>query len=300
MRRVFVPALTGLMLSVCAPSVLAEDVSLKQGDLTLMGNLELAQGKKPADGMILITHGTLAHNRMEIIANLQKLLKDKGYNSLAINLSYAQDKRPSAMYDCPTPHFHKHTDAVEEIGAWVGWLKSQGARDVVVVGHSRGGNQTARYVVGAPDAVVSKAVLLAPATWTAGYNEKDYKERYGVDLKPLVGKAQTLVKEGKGRELIDMSFIYCEGTRASADAVLSYYLDDPKMDTPTLLPEVKVPTLVVVAGEDSVVKGLREGASAKADGKKVQVVTIDGADHMFMDLYIEEAADKLVEFTKAK
>lgn len=293
--RPFRTLIATALVAMAAP-LAAEEVTQKAGDLTLRANLELAAGKSPKDGVVLITHGTLAHNGMELIKALQEGLKAKGYNSLAINLSYGLDARPSAMYDCPTPHVHKHTDAIEEIAAWTTWLKDKGAPRIALLGHSRGGNQTAWALAERDDPAYTSAVLVAPQTWEPGYLAKDYKARYKVELKPLLEKAEKLVKEGKGDTLIDMDFIYCEKTRAAAKSVVSYYKDDPHMDTPTLLAKTKKPVLVIIGSNDTTVKGLPEKMAKVADGKRIQAVTIEGADHFFMDLYGDEVVEQAAKF----
>ncbi|HTP82400.1 MAG TPA: alpha/beta hydrolase, partial [Alphaproteobacteria bacterium] len=57
--------LLAVLLVVSGPpfSVFAEaaEVSTPYRGLTLLGNLELADGKSPKDGIALIVHGTLAH-----------------------------------------------------------------------------------------------------------------------------------------------------------------------------------------------------------------------------------------------
>lgn len=287
--------LAAALVAFAAP-LAAEEVTQKLGDLTLRANLELADGKSVKDGVVLVTHGTLAHNGMELINAMQNGLKDQGYNSLAINLSYGLDARESAMYDCPTPHVHKHTDAVEEIAAWTKWLKGQGASRIALMGHSRGGNQTAWALAEKDDPAITSAVLVAPATWTAGYNQKDYKERYGVDLDPLLAKAEKLVAEGKGDTLMDVDFIYCEKTRAAAKSVVSYYKDDERMDTPTLLAKTKKPVLVIIGSEDTTVTGLAEKMEKVADGERIKTYTVDGADHFFMDLYGDEVVEEAAAF----
>ncbi|MFZ5467694.1 MAG: alpha/beta hydrolase [Pseudomonadota bacterium] len=293
--RPFRTLIAAALVAVAAP-LAAEEVTQKSGDLTLRANLELAAGKSAKDGVVLITHGTLAHNGMELIKALQDGLKGKGYNSLAINLSYGLDKRPSAMYDCPTPHVHKHTDAVEEIAAWTKWLKDKGATRIALLGHSRGGNQTAWALAEKDDPAYTSAVLVAPQTWEPGYLAKDYKERYKVDLKPLLEKAEKLVKEGKGETLMDMDFIYCEKTRAAAKSVVSYYRDDERMDTPTLLAKTGKPVLVVIGSADTTVKGLASMMAKVADGQRIKAHTVDGADHFFMDLYSDEVVEQAAQF----
>jgi len=70
-------AILGVILTLVAPAgeVMAQDpVALQYGDMILNGNLVLAEGQTLSDGVILLTHGTLAHNGMETIQGLQAVL----------------------------------------------------------------------------------------------------------------------------------------------------------------------------------------------------------------------------------
>lgn len=278
-----------------APFAVADPVSTVADGLTLNANLETTENW-PEGPVVVLTHGTLAHSGMEIMKSLQTMLADRGLGSLAINLSLGIDDRQPAMYDCATPHMHKHLDAVGEISTWVEWLKGQGVERIVLLGHSRGGNQAARYAAAQPDAVVSDLVLIAPSTWDEGYPEKDYAQRYGTSLQPVLAQAQSLVESGRGEALIGpIGFIYCENAQASAEAVVSYYTPDPDMDTPRLLSRLGMPVVVFAGSEDTVVAGLIDKTEPLADGEKVELVVLDGADHFFRDLYAEDIADAIVE-----
>jgi len=294
MKRILI-LISLLPFLVLGRAAVAEEVKTSSGDLTLNANLEKTQSW-PGGPVVLLTHGTLAHRGMEIISGLQAMLSEREISSLAINLSLGIDDRPAAMYDCPTPHTHKHTDAVEEIGAWVGWLKEQGAERVLLLGHSRGGNQVARYAAGQPDSLVKDVILLAPQTWEAPQAAEGYLKRYKTPLQAQVAKANELVSSGKGSELMGpMGFIYCEDTMASATSVLSYYAPDRDMDTPQLLSRIDVPVMVIAGSEDKVVTALIRKTEPLADGEKIELTVIDGADHFFRDLYAEEVADLLEE-----
>jgi pimeloyl-ACP methyl ester carboxylesterase len=228
---------------------------------------------------------------MEIMEGLQAALKDRGISSLSMTLSLGVDKR-RGMYDCATPHRHKHTDAVDEIGAWLGWLQSQGVAKVALLGHSRGGNQTARFAAAHPDAPVTAVILVAPQTWGEAYAAEDYQKRYGKELAPLVERARQLEAESRGDTLLaHLDFVYCRDTSATAAAFVSYYAPDGRMDTPRLIPEIKVPVLVVAGSEDDMVKGLVEKVQPLADRQRVKLTVVDGADHFFRDLYADEIAD---------
>jgi dienelactone hydrolase len=293
-------AVVALALCTAFATAQAEEVTVKQGDTTLRGELTLADGKTAKDGVILMLHGTLAHNKMEIMQSLADLLKAKGYNTLSANLSFGMDKRPSEMLDCSIEHRHKHEDAVAELDTWMNWLKGQGASKVVLLGHSRGGNQVSWYAAEKDSALLQKVVAISPMTWDAASAAKEYEERYKKPLVDVLAEAQKLVDAGKGDTVMELpGFVYCEKAKATANAVLSYYKDDKRKNTPSLLAKIKKPMLIVMGSADEVVADL----PAKLEGIKqdnLKVETIDGADHFYMDLYADELADKVATFVDWK
>jgi pimeloyl-ACP methyl ester carboxylesterase len=289
----FLPTTAFALLLAFGANAAAEEVTLTHSGLTLNATLETTGSNWKQGPVVLMTHGTLAHGRMEIMEGLQAALKDRGISSLSMTLSLGLDNR-RGMYECATPHRHKHADAVDEIGAWLGWLRSQGVAKVALLGHSRGGNQTARFAATNPDAPVAAVILVAPQTWGEAYAAEDYQSRYGKELAPQVERARQLAAEGKGGSMLDhVDFIYCPDTSATAAAFVSYYAPDERMDTPRLIPEIKVPVLVVAGSEDDVVKGLVEKVQPLADGQRVKLTLVDGADHFFRDLYADEVADAI-------
>lgn len=299
MRKILMAALL-CGLAVVRPSWAAEekDVRVPHRGLTLNGHLMLADGKSIKDGIVLITHGTLAHGRTELMQALQPALAERGFSSLALTLSLGVDKR-TGMYDCAVPHRHRHVDAVDEIGSWVGWLKGQGAAKVVLLGHSRGGNQTALYAVERPDPIVSKVVLLAPTTWSEADEKLQFQARHGKAMDKTLNEARRLVKAGKAEGMMKgAGLLYCPGAAVSAASFTGYYEPDRRFHTPNLLAKIKKPVLVVAAGADEVVKGLPEAVMPLADGKKVRLVTVANADHMFLDLAADDAAEAVAEFLK--
>ncbi|SKA79620.1 Pimeloyl-ACP methyl ester carboxylesterase [Thiothrix eikelboomii] len=286
----------GFLLMVAGTSLQAAEVMLKQGDIELRADLELAEGKSVEEGVVLMLHGTLAHNRMEIMQNVAELLKDNGYNTLNINLSYALDQRPSQMLDCSIEHQHKHEDAVAELEAWMRWLKEQGASKVALLGHSRGGNQVAWFAAEKGSTLLDKVVMVAPATWDSNKATTDYEERYKKPLATVMTEAQKLVDAGKGNTVMELpGFVYCEKAKATADAVISYYRDDKRKNTPDLLSPIKKPMLIVMGSADAVVADL----PSKLEGIKqdnLTIETVEGADHFFLDLYADELVEKTTHF----
>lgn len=278
-------------LAVAMTAAEAEEVTLGHGGLTLNANLEATGAGWQKGPVVLMTHGTLAHGRMEIMDTLQAALKERGISSLSITLSLGLDSR-HGMYECATPHTHRHADAVGEIGAWMGWLQAQGVGKIALLGHSRGGNQTALFAAAHADTPVVAVILVAPQTWTEDAAAQAYRARYGKDLRAPLEQARQLAADGKGDALMGpVGFVYCPDTLATAAAFLSYYEPDQRMDTPRLIPGIKAPVLVVAAGEDELVPGLVEAVRPLADGQRVRLQVIDGADHFFRDLYSDEVAD---------
>ena len=285
------------LFSLQLSTLRAEEVTLKYNDLTLNANLEIAEGKKLSDGVVLITHGTQAHDKLEMISYLQELLSDNGRSTLAINLSLGVDNR-HGLYDCAVPSTYRHEDAIAEIGVWVNWLKMQGVQDLVLLGHSRGGNQSAWYAAEHDQPMIKSVVLMAPGVSTPAGDAESYQRRFGKSLEPLLAKAQALVDADKGGTLMEhVPFLFiCQDHAVTAESFVSHYRDNPQRDSLYWLPKLVKPTLVVVAGADEVVPTLGERVQQLADGKRLQVKVIDGSGHFFRDLNADEAVENVLAF----
>ncbi|MGA1561733.1 MAG: alpha/beta fold hydrolase [Gammaproteobacteria bacterium] len=273
----------------------AEDVQINHGGMLLNAAYEKAGADTP-ERVVVMLHGTLAHNRMEIMTAFRKLLAEQGVASLSVNLSLGISDRDSAMYDCPTLHQHQHSDAVGELKLWVDWLAQQGVQEVVMLGHSRGGNQVARYMADAPHAIVKSAVLVAPAT-QADYGKSldKYAKDYGADMRALLKEAQARQARGDQAPMA-LNFIYCRDTQALPLSVISYYREDADMHTPTVLTKTTHPILVVAGGSDNVVADLPAAMESIADGERVRFEVVDDADHFFRDFYAEDTVALIMEF----
>ncbi len=284
-----------LALSLISPHIHAENIQLQHDGLTLNAYLTKSDNW-PSGPILLITHGTLAHGKMELISNLQELYSENDVSSLALTLSLGQNDR-QGMYDCALPHDHKHTDALDEMGIWLNYLKQQGAENIVLVGHSRGGNQTAWFASERDEDIIKKVLLIAPATWSEHYAVQDYEKRYDMPLAPILAHAHDLIDAGKSNDMMEVpGFIYCPDTSATAASFVHYYTPDHRLDTPYLLPSINKPVMVIAGSDDQVVKHLETILADQAASGAIQLISIDGAGHMFRDLYAEEAVDESLEF----
>ncbi|OUD15490.1 alpha/beta hydrolase [Thioflexithrix psekupsensis] len=275
-----------LFLMVFNLPVYAESVQIKHHDVMLNGVLTLAKGKSLAnESLIVMVHGTLGHAQMDTLSTLQATLNDHDFNVLSINLSLGQNDRALQLYPCEQTHTHRHTDALEEINAWLQWAKAQNAGNIVLLGHSRGGNQAAWFVSQNEVPQVTALVLLAPMT------------RVNVTLtetqQALLTKAKQLVNDDKANELLSkIAFLYCPETQATAATFVSYYEPVPEMHTPYLLPSIKIPTLVISGSEDNISVNLaNEMAALTAQFSHIVHHDIMGADHFFRDLYADDVVE---------
>lgn len=289
--------MSGLLASSLAFAGLvnAEEIKQTWQGKTLNANLEMADGKSYNDEFVLLLHGTLTHKGRSTYMALQQNLAEQGISSLSINLSLGLNDR-DGEYDCAVPHTHKHTDALDEVGVWLDWLEQQGAQQVTLMGHSRGGNQIAWFATERDRDSIANVVLWAPATG-AQQSHESYEASFGKAIAPILSQAQQQIRAGKGDELMQgIDFIYCQDAQVTAAAFVDYYDIKPQFDTPTLLKSAKKPTLVIIGSDDDVVADLPGAIAALGDLAKVQTVAIDGADHFFLDFYNEDSATAVREF----
>ena len=292
MRRILV--FLAMVVFAAIGGAAAEEVSLEYRGLTLNANLEAADG---ADGMLILVHGTLAHKDMEIIATLQALLAERGLSTLAVTLGLGLNDR-RGMYDCASPHRHAMTDALDEIDAWLGWLAGRGMSAVTLAGHSNGGRQVAWFAAERGHRLIEKVVLIAPGLSSADARAAGYRGRYDTELAPLLAAAEAQVAAGAGDAMMAgaVDFLFCPDTNVSAATFVSYYGDDPRLDTPYHLPAIAVPVLVVVGSDDQVVRGLPEAMAPFAASGAIDYVEIEDAGHFFLDFFAEDLADAVAAF----
>ncbi|MCO4837916.1 MAG: alpha/beta hydrolase [Oceanospirillaceae bacterium] len=291
MNKLIQLAVVAPLLALMSTLVSAQEITIKDHDLRLNAKLNIASESITDGPLVLLVHGTLAHNSMEIMANLQTLLEDESVNSLAINLSLGMDDR-HGMYDCAVPHQHRHEDAMGEIALWIQWLKDQGVDKVLIAGHSRGGSQVAAYNQN-PDAIVLGQVLVAPATWNAKAMAESYHRRYQKHLTDLIKVAQQQTINGWMPQATD--FIYCnQAPKVKAASFLSYYNPPQTLNTPDLLIEGGLHTVVLAGSEDQVVRDLPAQLEVR-ELSNVEFILVDGADHYFRDLYSDDIVEAILD-----
>lgn len=277
----------------------ADPVQIEVQGLTVLGNLEIAEGKSlKSDGVVLLLHDTLAHNRMEILSALQELLGERGVNTLAITLSLGLNER-QGLFDCSIEQDHRNEDAIVEIQSWVDWLKEQGASSVTLAGHARGGNQVAIYAAKEPDELVKRLVLIAPIADSTTTLEAEFSQRFGQPLQPLLAEAEKWVAEDQSTTLMTgVPFLVCQSAQVTAAAFVNYYGPNQNLYTPSLLPHIKMPMLVALGELDPLTNELRPAIEGIPGVQKIRTTIIPAADHFFRDLAADDLADQITSFLK--
>jgi len=256
-------------------------VQIEHQGVTLNG--WLTEVDSPIATMLML-HGTLAHANMEIMETFAEVLAEQHVETLRVTLSLGQDDR-EGMFDCQSPHRHRHGDAVEELTAWAGWLADNGRPNLILLGHSRGTNQVARFAAVAPG-LVRGMVLVAPSVYRPGGS--DLSENQAATLE----QAREMVAAGQGEALMnDVDILHCPGATATANSFLSYYGDDPDYYTLRLAADARIPVLVVLGTEDKINLGVTEALAGIEAGGRISLLEVDGADHFFRDLYAYDVAD---------
>ncbi|OKO86690.1 alpha/beta fold hydrolase [Bradyrhizobium sp. AS23.2] len=290
-----------VLLTLARPAGAAEqELELSIDGRTTLATLRAPASMGPDTPLVVMTHGTLAHKDMEVIQGVAKALEQRGIASLAHTLSLGLDRR-KGMYDCAVRHDYLVDDAVAEIGAWVNRVRGLSSQ-VYVFGHSRGGNQVARYLAASQAPPVAGAVLLAPVTAKAEADLRaSYAQTYGKLLEPFLEQATKEVAAGRGGEWMDVpGFIYCRNAVVTARAFASFYAADAGQDTAALVARLKLPVLVLAATKDTVVPDVIASFAPSADssGGRIKLEKIEDADHFFRDLFAEDVADRIAEFIK--
>ena len=274
--------------------VAAKEVSQQFNGLRLNANLEIADGSDFSSPMVLIVHGFMGHYGMEIIRSSQQVLLDNGRNSLAINLSLRVDDR-KGFYHCDMPHRHKQDNALPEIQAWIDWLKQRGTTQIVLFAHSRGANEAIVYMAAQADPAIKHLVLLAPGV---DDSKTSFEQRYGSTFDATLDRMVEARKQGRGSELLDgVDFWYCPQASVTPDSFISYYGEESRFRLVTdYFRKLPVPTLVIFGTEDDVVLSGLEIIKSVADGERVQLYTVEGAGHFFLDFNLDEAIERMLVF----
>lgn len=293
-RHGFPAAMIGMLLLATFVPLQAKEVTQQYRGLTLNANLEIAENSNITEGVVLILHGFMSHNGMEIIDSSQQALLDNGKSSLAINLSLGVENR-KGFYSCSSPQRHLQDNALDEIAAWVAWLRQKAVKQIVLLTHSRGANQAMVYSATQIDPEITHLVMLAPGVDDSAQR---FEGRYGSTFNDTLERVKKEKNAGRGNQLLEnVDFWYCPKATVTPDSFLSYYGENSRFRKIQYhIPRIEVPTLVVIAGADELVLNSAAKLEPFVESKQIKLVEVEGSGHFFLDFNIEEAIEAMIEF----
>jgi len=270
-------------------AIQAKPVQTKFQNLKVNANFIQAEDKSAP--FYLILHGTWAWQGMELIASTQEILEEESVGSLAITLSLGMDDRKGFL-GCPGTITAVHQQSYKELHHWYQYLAALGYNNIVLMSHSRGGSQAAGFAKAYPKDKLKKLVLLAPLAWDKKTVHQQYKKKSSVKLASLLG----LTKIMQPHQMMNgVDLLYCKKQNVSAETFLSYYSDKIQRNTWDLVKNLPVPVEVFLGSKDPLSIQFAESIADKKLPSSLKVHTIDGADHFFRDLYLEDIIESILE-----
>ncbi len=105
------------------------------------------------------------------------------------------------------------------------------------------------------------------------------------------------IKADSDQRLINVGFLHCDKASVSPQSFLSYYRD-ADLDTARMLQQSELPVLVVSGSEDKMSADIGP-AIAGLNKQNIQLLSIDGANHFFRDLYIDDIVGAIMDLMEA-
>ena len=129
-------------------------------------------------------------------------------------------------------------------------------------------------------------------------SRQSFENRYGNTFDQTLARMKKERDAGRGDQLVEnVDFWSCPKATVTADSFLSYYDENSRFrDFETYIPQIDVRLLVVNAGADELATNIEAKLEQFADGERLELVTIEGSGHFFLDFNIDEAIEAIIEY----
>tara|TARA_Y100000768_G_scaffold151561_1_gene113317 strand:+ start:119 stop:1099 length:981 start_codon:yes stop_codon:yes gene_type:complete len=287
-----------VILSLNSKILQADDtaISIKStNDILLSGDLYSNNQKH---SVFLILHGTRGYKGMEVITSLRDRLYDEGYDTLTINLSYGINRRNDTFLPCDIKHEHNEHQSVREIINWYDYLSDKGYKEIIFIGHSRGAFNIIQSLAFLENQKKIKSYLLAPIIDTYEGTKGYYQDELGIPYDSIINSDEKFFISDK-YSLIN--FLFCENAIVSSETFKSYLdFSRKKSSYPftfnilDLLKNIKS-EITIISGTDDEILLDSYKVFYSVDKPNVKFVTIEGGDHFFRDLYLDEVIEIILD-----
>ena len=145
MPKITTPRIISLLLTLwlLPATVVASEMSLQlPSGIKALADYRKGSMDKPA---VLVLHGFLQTYHFSTVRLIVGELSDAGYTVLSPTLTLNIDQRRASL-TCDAIQHHSAEQATRELGAWVEWLKKNGYKRIILIGHSTGSNHLLSYL----------------------------------------------------------------------------------------------------------------------------------------------------------
>ena len=252
------------------PSVVTELVRLGTADGREAAGALHAPAGRPVRGGIVLVHGYGGNFYSGPTAELARVLAERGYAALAVNLRDHDGGPKTTLFE----------DLRWDVQAAVDALARGGVAPLAILGHSLGTNTVLAYVAEAGDPRVRALVLLAPVGNAFEWNVRQFGR---AQAERVLDEALRRQREGRGRELMVVDLGPLGKALYSADHLVSLRGPGTRSDPARNVARVTVPLLLVSAGDDRLVDRGTSGAlrAAASAAPRADLIEVPGADHAF-------------------
>ena len=262
--RLVLALLLGVLLSLAEAWAVQVTLDLQPG---LSAHAEYRPGSKDRPA-VLILHGFLQTHNFPTVHNLAKGLATAGYSVLTPTLTLGVSHRQQSLA-CEAIHTHTHEGNMREIDAWLRWLRAQGHRRIVLIGHSLGSAELLLYLQARRPGDVVHFIALSLVE-SRSYDQPERIEELRQVMRQRVSRGD--------RSLYRHPLSFCRNFNAVPQTFASYFAITPDRLLKAAR-ALRVPaTFIMGGGDERLSSGWIE--RLKLTGKTV--IVIPNANH-FLD-----------------
>lgn len=239
---------------------------------------------KPA---VLILHGFLSTNNFSTVKAIETAVQETGASTLAITLTFDINQRKQSL-KCNSIHTHTLQKDIKEIGKWVQWLKDQGHKEIVLIGHSFGSQKLLKYLSGKTDPSIKRA-LLTSMFYVHG-------QEVGTNRMETL-HAQSLLKQQEN-EPNKFSYGFCQQNYVATPKSYLSYLELNRSNVLHLLENATSPVTLIFGEKDRTFNRVGEHWLLDLAKTPVKIVLIQNANHFFSDEYEFDLQDVIIDQMK--
>ncbi|BCN93839.1 hypothetical protein THMIRHAM_16240 [Thiomicrorhabdus immobilis] len=286
--------LKNLFTSICLVAFLVGYASLSRAEtithlikplnIEAEANYEKGDENKP---VVLIIHGFLTTNNFHTVTAMTKGIRDEGYSILAPTLTLDISKRKGSL-KCNSIHTHTLEKDIIEIKSWIDWLKAQGHKNIVIVGHSSGSQEILEYLNQYQDPAVTAAVF------TSLFYLKG-KELGTLDNEIVFANDLIAKKEDRPHKY---SFLFCKNNYLATPNSFISYMKLDRQYVLNSLKNLKIPNFTIMGSADKRYLTVGENWLTELEETGTDLFIVKGANHFFSSEHEFDLQDHIIDILK--